>query len=117
MAMLRDRAARARDVEARLLLSARRFEDVLYRDELMALAGGGVAIHQTLTRAQPPGWTGWGRRVDADMLDAVGPGPDASPRTYVCGPTPFVEAVASLLVGLGHRPATVKTERFGPTGG
>ena len=117
MAMLRDRAARARDVEARLLLSARRLEDVLYRDELMALAGGGVAIHQTLTRAQPPGWTGWGRRVDADMLDAVGPGPDASPRTYVCGPTPFVEAVASLLVGLGHRPATVKTERFGPTGG
>jgi ferredoxin-NADP reductase len=36
---------------------------------------------------------------------------------YVCGPTGFVEHVAGLLVDLGHDPHTVKTERFGPTGG
>jgi ferredoxin-NADP reductase len=35
---------------------------------------------------------------------------------YVCGPTPFVEAVAEALVTLGHEPARIKTERFGPTG-
>ena len=29
----------------------------------------------------------------------------------------FVEAAAEGLVGLGHDPALVKTERFGPTGG
>jgi ferredoxin-NADP reductase len=34
----------------------------------------------------------------------------------VCGPTPFVEAVATLLVELGHEPSRVRTERFGPTG-
>jgi ferredoxin-NADP reductase len=34
-----------------------------------------------------------------------------------CGPTLFVEAVGSALVSLGHDPAQVKTERFGPTGG
>jgi hypothetical protein len=28
-----------------------------------------------------------------------------------------VEAVATNLVELGHQPALVKTERFGPTGG
>jgi ferredoxin-NADP reductase len=36
---------------------------------------------------------------------------------YVCGPTPFVEEAARLLVALGHEPAAVRTERFGPTGG
>jgi ferredoxin-NADP reductase len=38
-------------------------------------------------------------------------------RVFVCGPTPFVEAVADALVGLGHEAALVHTERFGPTGG
>ena len=36
---------------------------------------------------------------------------------FVCGPTPMVEAVAEALVGLGHEPGRVKTERFGATGG
>jgi ferredoxin-NADP reductase len=39
------------------------------------------------------------------------------PQTYICGPTPFVEAVAAALVELGHPPEQIKTERFGPTGG
>ena len=55
--------------------------------------------------------------VDAEMLAEVGPSPAELPRVYVCGPTPFVEAVAEALVQLGHEPRGVKTERFGPTGG
>ena len=51
------------------------------------------------------------------MLAEVGPSPAELPRAYVCGPTPFVEAVAQALVQLGHEPQSVKTERFGPTGG
>ncbi len=43
--------------------------------------------------------------------------PEDEPTTYVCGPTPFVETVADLLVAAGHDPARVRTERFGPTGG
>jgi ferredoxin-NADP reductase len=35
------------------------------------------------------------------------------PRVYVCGPTPFVEAVAGWLIDAGHRPGDVRTERFG----
>jgi ferredoxin-NADP reductase len=50
-------------------------------------------------------------------LTAVGPPPGESPRIFVCGPTPFVEAAANLLVDLGHPPGTIHAERFGPTGG
>ena len=118
MAMLRHHAARDSAVDARLLLSARTWEDVLYRDELeRAGARDTVQVHIALTRARPPGWTGFDRRVDPPMLDAVGPAPAEDPRVFVCGSTPFVEHAADLLVALGHRPAAIRAERFGPTGG
>jgi ferredoxin-NADP reductase len=117
MAMVRARASAENDVDARLLSSSRSWEDVIYRDELERLDGGGLRVVHTLTRSQPPGWTGYARRVDSEMLADVGPDPSDAPRVYVCGPTPFVEAVAEALVQLGHDPGTVKTERFGPTGG
>ncbi len=117
MAMIRARNAAASDAETRLLLSSRGWEDVIYRDELERLGGDGLTVIHTLTRSQPPGWTGYARRVDAEMLAEVGPGPAERPRVYVCGPTPFVEAVAEALVQLGHDPQAIKTERFGPTGG
>jgi ferredoxin-NADP reductase len=66
---------------------------------------------------QPEGWTGYARRVDAAMLSEVGWPTSAMPASFICGPTPFVEAVASALVLLGHAASTIKTERFGPTGG
>ena len=117
MAMARARAAAVSDAEMRLLASWRSWDDVIYRDELARLEGGGLTVVHTLTRARPPGWTGYARRVDAAMLAEVGPGPDAAPQVFVCGPTPFVEAVAEALVQLGHDPQTIKTERFGATGG
>jgi ferredoxin-NADP reductase len=118
MAMLRHHAARRSAVDARLLLSARAREDILYRDELERLsAGDSVRVQCTLTRERPDGWTGFERRVDADMLAAVGPAPGERPLAYVCGPTPFVESVADLLVALGHPPHAIHAERFGPTGG
>jgi hypothetical protein len=33
------------------------------------------AFPHTLTRSQPPRWTGYARRVDAEMLAEVGPSP------------------------------------------
>jgi ferredoxin-NADP reductase len=117
MAMLRLRAGAGSNADARLLFSSRSWEDIIYRDELERLKGDGLRIVHTLTRSQPDGWTGYARRVDADMLAEVGPGPAERPRVYVCGPTLFVEAVAEALVQLGHDPQTVRTERFGPTGG
>jgi ferredoxin-NADP reductase len=109
--MLRHHRALGSKVEMRLLLSARTLEDVIYRDELQ---DAGATI--TLTRGPAPeGWTGFTRRIDREMLAAVAQG--AGSHTYVCGPTPFVEEAARLLVEDGHDPSRVYTERFGPTGG
>jgi len=116
MAMVRLRAAAGSAVDTRLLVSSRSWEEIIYREELERLAGGRLTVVHTLTASAPPGWAGYARRVDAGMLAQVGPGPAERPRVYVCGPTPFVEAVAEALVGLGHQPQAIKTERFGPTG-
>ena len=116
MSMLRHRAARAAAVKAHLLVSARSADDVLYRDELETLEPRDrLRVAHTYTREAPPGWTGWSRRVDAAMLADVSPGPGA--QCFVCGPTPFVEAVNDLLVAGGHDSRDVHAERFGPTGG
>jgi ferredoxin-NADP reductase len=118
MAMIRHRAARGSAAEAHLLISARTAPDVLYAPELAELGGSDcLTITYTYTRAAPPGWNGFARRVDADMLAAVGPAPAAAPRCFVCGPTPFVESVLDLLVAAGHAPRAIHAERFGPTGG
>ncbi|SRR6266446_503329 len=118
MAMLRHRAAAGSTVPTRLLYSSRSLEEVIYRDELDRLVKSSTMLEvvQTLTRVQPPGWTSYHRRIDTQMLREVAWPPDQHPLMYICGPTPFVETAAASLVTLGHEPARVKTERFGPTG-
>ena len=113
--MLRCRASAGSSVPTRLLYSSRSFQDVIYRAELDGLSDGAEVIH-ALTRSQPPGWTGYARRVDQQMLAEVAWPVAQKPLAYVCGPTSFVEAVASGLVGLGYPAERVKTERFGATG-
>jgi ferredoxin-NADP reductase len=119
MAMLGHRTASGAKVAARLIYSARTLEDVIYREELDRLAAqaNGAEIIYTFTRSQPPGWKGYARRVDGQMLADVAWPPATQPTIFVCGPTSFVESVSRALVLLGHEPKQVKTERFGPTGG
>jgi ferredoxin-NADP reductase len=118
MSMLRHRGARGSDVEAHLLVSARSEQEALYRDELERLEPRtGLNVAWTFTRTPPAGWSGYARRVDAAMLADVAPEPGAGPLIFVCGATPFVEAVADLLVDAGYDPRTIHAERFGPTGG
>ncbi len=119
MAMIRHRAAVGSGVPTRLLYSSRSYEEIIYREELETLASRDSALEviHTLTRSRPEGWTGYDRRIDTEMLREVAWSPDESPLAFVCGPTSFVEGVADALVGLGHDPARVKTERFGATGG
>ena len=113
-AMLRHRAAAAgSDVPARLLYSSRSLEEVIYREELEGLDAD---VRFTLTREQPEGWTGYARRIDAELLAEVAWPPEERPHVFVCGPTTFVEVAASSLVALGHEPGRIKTERFGATG-
>jgi len=119
MAMVRARMAARTDIPLRLLVSARSIDEIIYRAELESIAGpnAGVEVRWTLTRTQPPGWTGYRRRVDRAMLAELAWPVDRRPRSFACGPTGFVETVASSLVDLGHEPGNIRTERFGPTGG
>jgi len=119
MAMIRHRAADHLQTPTRLLYSSRSQDDVIYREELdrLASAGDGLTVAHTLTRMQPPGWQGYARRIDRAMIAEVAWPKEQMPIVYVCGPTPMVESVATLLVDMGYDPASVKTERFGPTGG
>ena len=101
-----------------VLYSSRSAEEIIYRSELDALdaADDGMRVIHTLTRSQPPGWSGYGRRIDEPMLREVLALLPGEPLAYVCGPTLLVESVAASLVALGVGPARVLTERFGPTG-
>jgi ferredoxin-NADP reductase len=120
MAMLRARRAAADRTPAALLYSSRTIGDVIYRDELEELASqpAGAVVAHTLTREQPPGWTGFARRIDEgmlnEMLERIG-SVSAGAQAYICGPTLLVENAATGLTNLGLPPARVRTERFGPT--
>jgi ferredoxin-NADP reductase len=115
-AMLRHWSAVGSPVSARLLYSSRSLADVIFRGDLDRLAAAHVDIALTLTREWPDDWTGRKGRVDGVMLREVAPASEDRALSYICGPTGFVEAVANALVELGHDPARIRTERFGPTG-
>ncbi len=119
MAMIRHRRAVGSTIPTRLLVSFRTYEDIIYRDELERLAGANMALEviRTLTRTQPPGWTGYSRRIDAELLREVAWPVEQHPLAFICGPTQFVEIAAADLLTLGYEPTRIKTERFGPTGG
>ena len=117
MAMLRERIVMG-GAEFRLVYSVRSPADVYYAQELghlerdcdwlrVAVVYTRAAAPQT---ARPPGRVGFG--------DLAVPGwtPDDGLRVYVCGPTGFVESVTTKLIGQGHRPSAIRTERFGPSG-
>jgi ferredoxin-NADP reductase len=118
MAMLRTRGAARDRGQARLLYSSRSFEQILYRTELahLAEAPGGPAVVHTLTRGTPLGWAGERGRIERTMLVRQVIAASEAPDVFVCGPSPFVEAVADHLVSLGHAEPRIRTERFGPTG-
>jgi ferredoxin-NADP reductase len=118
MAMARHRALAGAGVPARLLFSSRSADEIIYADELdrLASAGDGFEVVHALTRRQPPGWTGYARRIDEPMLAEVLEPLGAATRAFACGPTSLVETVANGLVRLGLPPDRIRTERFGPTG-
>jgi ferredoxin-NADP reductase len=118
MAMVRHRHRAGSNARTRLLFSSRHADEIIYRDELETLAAAhdGFEVIHTLTRSRPPGWTGYGRRIDDRMLAEVLEPLAVAVRVYICGPTALVEVAANALVRLGLPPDHVRTERFGPTG-
>ena len=117
MAMIRSRDG-ASPTPFRLIYSVRTPEDRIYDQELRrrATQDGGLDVTFIYTRTAPKGEQRTVGRISADDLLSHGWPADSKPTCYVCGPTAFVEAVSDLLLALGHDPAKIRTERFGPSG-
>ncbi|PWJ62249.1 FAD-binding oxidoreductase [Rathayibacter iranicus] len=118
VAMAREHARSASAARMQLLYSVRSPAFVYYRDELAALAeqpegSGAVAVDLVYSRVAPAGAACPAGRVTGSLLaDAALPA-SLEPTVYVCGPTSFVDTVATALVAQGHSPSRVRTERFG----
>jgi ferredoxin-NADP reductase len=127
MCMLRHRRLSGSAVPAALLYSVRTRDDVIYHEELTALARSDptFTLVMTLTRDSAPGWSGRAGRIDLPAVqalleglggvDGVG-GVGGVVDSFVCGPDGFVEAASALLVQAGQPADSIRTERFGPTG-
>jgi ferredoxin-NADP reductase len=114
MAMIRARAGTSR-APFRLVYSVRTPADRIYASELRRRVAedGGLDVAWVHTRIAPDGDPRPSGRLRAEDLAAHGWPPDFEPTCYVCGPTGFVEAAATLLTNAGHDPARIRTERFG----
>jgi ferredoxin-NADP reductase len=116
MSMLRHRAAQGSRIPTLLLFSVRTWEDVIFRDELIALhdRNDGFKLALALTRDRPRREEDFGRRVDGAMIEKLLTRLPASPRhVFICGGNPFVEAAADGALQAGVSAPMIRTERYG----
>ena len=116
MAMIRHRAARRSLVPAALVFSARVWDEVIFRDELIGLNDrqDGFDLVLTLTREAARRPADYSRRVDAAMMVQSMARLPAPPRhAFVCGSNAFVSAAAQALIDAGVPAGFIRTERYG----
>jgi ferredoxin-NADP reductase len=116
MSMLRHRAHTAPLTDALLVYSSRTWEEVIFRDELLRAESDDTHLRVIVATTREPRHrpTDLERRLDRDALREVLARWGMRPaHAYVCGSTPFVEAVANALVDEGVSANRVKTERYG----
>jgi ferredoxin-NADP reductase len=115
MSMIRHRTARRSQVKLGLIFSAMTWDDVLYRDELIALAEtqDGFELMLTLTRESTPREGHGSRRIDVAMVQTMLDGLGAAVSgVFVCGSDPFVEAAVGAVKAAGVT-APISTEEYG----
>jgi ferredoxin-NADP reductase len=116
MSMIRHRASQNSGVPMLLLVSARTFDEILFRRELLALEGRGDGFQLALALTREPAKRArdYARRVDALILaELLARLPQAPKHVFVCGSNPFVEAAANATVMSGVAPNLIRTERYG----
>ncbi|WP_429154512.1 FAD-binding oxidoreductase [Aeromonas media] len=111
-AMLRDELAKRPDADIRFIHSARSPEDVIFADDLAALAEAHAGVRHALVLEQAPVAYPWVGRLTPDMLSELAP--DLLARhVYLCGPAPYMAAVFTMLAELGLPAAQLHQESFG----
>ena len=116
MAMVRHRTLRKSAEPVALVFSARIWDEVIFRDELIGLDDrrDGFDLVLTLTREPARRPSDYSRRVDARMMaQAVERLPKAPRLAFVCGSNAFVSAAAQALIDAGVQPSLIRTERYG----
>ena len=119
MSMIRAHEASENPSPFRLLYSLKSPEAGFYREELLTLRQESpkLTVDYVYTRSVPKGWPGAPKRLTAETLLATVLPAEVAPDIFICGQTIFVETVAEWLVQAGYPTASIKTERFGGTGG
>jgi ferredoxin-NADP reductase len=116
MSMIRHHRAAVSKVPILLLLSARIWEDVLYRDELYRIQerSNGFFLILTLTRDEYHATANYTRRIDAAMMAEVIERLPGTPKgVFVCGSNQFVNSATDGAIAVGVPPTIVRTERYG----
>lgn len=116
MAMLRWRAVVGSTVPTLLVYSVRTWDELAFRDELLALEadGSGLGFVAATTRGTSPRATDLSQRLDAASLQSLLQRWGHTPHhTYVCGANRFVESVTQGLLASGLPAANIRTERYG----
>ena len=116
MAMVRHRTSHNKAVPVALVFSARVWDEVIFRDELIGLDDrrDGFDLVLTLTREPARRPADYSRRVDARMMAQAVERLSNAPRlAYVCGSNAFVSAAAQALIDAGVQASLIRTERYG----
>ncbi|MFM4996705.1 FAD-binding oxidoreductase [Aeromonas sanarellii] len=111
-AMLRDELARRPEADIRFIHSARSPEDVIFADELAALAEAYAGVRHALILEEAPSEHPWVGRLTPEMLRELAPDL-LSRHVYLCGPAPYMAAVSEMLAGLGLPAGQLHQESFG----
>ncbi|WP_033135015.1 hybrid-cluster NAD(P)-dependent oxidoreductase [Aeromonas finlandensis] len=111
-AMLRDELAKRPDADIRFIHSARSPADVIFAEELTALAAAHTGVRHALILEEAPTAHPWIGRLTPAMLAELAP--DLHDRhVYLCGPAPYMAAASSMLAEQGLPPEQLHQESFG----
>ena len=112
LSMLRHMAAAGDERPVTLIWGNRQEEDIVYRDELDALAAGemNLRIHHVLSEQED--WAGEKGLLDAEMLGRLLSPDDLRSRVFLCGPPPMMTSIRRSLKELGFPRRRVHFERF-----
>ncbi|CAN7272856.1 ferredoxin reductase [Mesorhizobium sp. LjNodule214] len=116
MAMVRHRTARKSSVPVALVFSARIWDEVIFRDELIGLDDrrDGFELVLTLTREAARRPEDYSRRIDAQMMmQSLTRLPEPPRLAFVCGSNAFVSAAAQALIDADVPAGLIRTERYG----
>lgn len=109
--MLAERLSQPRTAPIVVVYSARSADEFAFQSELDRMATtDAVSVHYTVTRDEAGAWGGRRGRIDAALLRAALPSPDAC--CLICGPPALVTAAQDLLRGAGVAAERILTERY-----